>query len=222
MPEEKQPKRPRARPVQKKPVGRYHHGDLRRALLGAALVLVEREGKAALTLRAAARLLGVSEAAPYRHFADKEALLVAVAEDGLRTLATFLREAAAPHEAEPARRFQALGVAYVTFATVHPAHFRVMFTAVPAEQSAYPSLAEAYEGVFSLLIDAIVACQHRGLVRKSDPRALALAAWSTVHGLADLVVGGQVPRLGLDPANPAQLAAMVTERLFVGLSLPAK
>jgi hypothetical protein len=97
-----------------------------------------------------------------------------------------------------------------------------MFTAAPAEQSGYPSLVEAYEGVFALLIDAIVACQHRGLVRKSDPRALARAAWSTVHGLADLVVGGQVPRLGLDPSNPAQLAAMVTERLFVGLSLPAK
>src|SRR5258707_1216881 len=115
------------REVRAKPEGRYHHGDLRRALIDAARVLVEREGRQALTLRAAARMAGVSQAAPYRHFPDKNALLAAVAEDGVRALAAWLRGAAARHEGDPLARLQALGVAYVTFAVTSTAHFRVMF-----------------------------------------------------------------------------------------------
>lgn len=198
--------------------GSYHHGDLRRALLEAAVVLVEREGREALTLRAAARLAGVSPAAPYRHFADKAALLAAVAEDGIRALTARMAEAAARHGADPGRRFQALGVAYVTFAVAHTARFRVMFTAVSAAEGAHPSLSSASEALFGLLGDAIVACQREGVVRPGDPRELALAAWSIVHGLAELEASGQVPRLGLEPVGTRRLAELVTHTLFVGLA----
>lgn len=207
-----------AKAVRAKPRGRYHHGDLRRALLDAAVALVEREGRRALTLRGVARLLGVSQAAPYRHFADKEALLAAVAEGGLRALAAQMGEAAAARGADRAARLQALGVAYVEFAAAQTARFRVMFMAMSADEGAYPSLSEAYGQVFGLLGEAIAACQAEGLVRAGDPRRLALAAWSIVHGLAELETNGQLPRLGLEAAATHDLAASVTHALFVGLA----
>ena len=218
MAKERSPRRGSA--VRKKPEGRYHHGDLRRALIDAAIAIVEREGQSALTLRAAARRIGVSEAAPYRHFADKDALLASVAEEGLRTLSSWMREEAAPHEASPPQRLQALGVAYVKFAVAHPARFRVMFTVVAAEPESYPALAAAYEETFDLLRDAILDCQRVGLVRAGDPLELALAAWAIVHGLADLSVGGQLPRFGVR-AGTQPLAEKVTSTLFGGLALRA-
>src|SRR5256712_12176672 len=115
---------------------RYHHGDLPRALLDAALHIVETQGTAALTLRAAARSAGVSQAAPYRHFANKEAILAAVAEDGFRSLMAAMREASAASGAGPLERLRAVGLGYATFATRHPSHFRVMFGREMADRSA--------------------------------------------------------------------------------------
>lgn len=213
-------KKSKAKAAQAQPPGRYHHGDLHRALIDAALDLIEREGAQALTLRAAARLAGVSQAAPYRHFPDKDALLAAVAEDGLRALATWMREATAAHGGDSPRRLQALGVAYVKFAVAHTAHFRVMFTAVAKEMDAYPSLAEASDAVFALLLDAIQQGQQGGAVRMGSPKELALAAWSIVHGLAELEIGGQVPRLWLDAGSSGTLAEKITGWLGTGITLP--
>lgn len=211
---------PKARAVKAPPPKPYHHGDLQRALIDAALGLIEREGAQALTLRAAARLAGVSQAAPYRHFPDKDALLAAVAEDGLRTLATWMRDATSAHTGDSPRRLQALGVAYVKFAAAHTAHFRVMFTAVAKDMDAYPALAEASDAVFALLLDAITQGQRDGSVRPGNPKELALAAWSIVHGLAELEVGGQVPRLWLDAGKSGALAERITGWLGAGITLP--
>ena len=108
------------------PKPRYHHGDLRRALIDASLALIAEEGFSALTLREVARRAGVTHAAPYRHFADKEALLAAVAEEGFRAMASDMRERM-DKETSPTERLLACGVAYVLFAVRHPSHFRVMF-----------------------------------------------------------------------------------------------
>jgi AcrR family transcriptional regulator len=107
--------------------GRYHHGDLRRALLDAALEVLSAEGAAALTLREVARRAGVTHAAPYRHFTDKQALLATVAEEGFRMLAAEMTRGAAPHASDPRRALEAIGAAYVRFATSQRAHFQVMF-----------------------------------------------------------------------------------------------
>lgn len=194
---------------------RYHHGNLPRALVNAALRLVETEGAEALTLRGAARLAGVSQAAPYRHFADKQALLAAVAEEGFRTMTQAMREASASHEADPLGRFRALGLAYVEFATKHPAHFRVMFGRAAADRSSYPSLRAAAAETFGLLVEAITDCQRAGLVRQGDPEELALAAWSGTHGLSSLAVEGQLVLLG--KREPEALAQAVTSTIFFGL-----
>jgi AcrR family transcriptional regulator len=201
----------------RRPAGRrrkpYHHGDLRRALVDAALRLVRSEGPPALTLRAAARLAGVSQAAPYRHFADKQALLAAVAEEGFREMTAAMRRAMS-HEDEPLSKFRALGLSYVGFARGHLAHFRVMFGPELADRSAYPSLAEAATEAFKLLVVAITDCQKAGFTREGDPEEFALTAWSAVHGLSALIVNGQ---LGARGAQLDELAEQVTRDLFLGL-----
>src|ERR1700730_16885125 len=106
---------------------RYHHGDLPRALLDAALHIVETQGTQALTLRAAARSAGVSQAAPYRHFTNKEAILAAVAEEGFRSLMIAMRQSLQACGDIPLDRLRAVGIGYVNVSTSHSSHFRVMF-----------------------------------------------------------------------------------------------
>ena len=202
-------RRPARRPRRPR---RYHHGDLPRALLDAALHIVKTQGTEALTLRAAARLAGVSQAAPYRHFANKEAILAAVAEEGFRSLMAAMRQAATASGDSPLARLRAVGLGYVRFATSHPSHFRVMFGREMADRSASPSLRQAATDTFNLLVDAISDCQRAGLVRSEAPAAdLALAAWSSVHGLSALLVDGVLDK------PVAEVAEMITRDLFLGL-----
>jgi len=197
------------------PEPRYHHGDLPRALLDAALRLVETRGTRALTLRAAARVAGVSQAAPYRHFTNKEALLAAVAEDGFRAMAATIREAAAGSGGRPLERLRAVGLGYVGFATSRPSQFRLMFGREMSDRDAHPSLRQAAGEIFQLLLDSIADCQRAGVVRSGEPRDLALTAWSTVHGLSALLIDGY-PAGVLDRPT-STLAETVTRDLFFGL-----
>lgn len=196
--------------------GRYHHGNLQRAMVDAALRLLETEGAEALTIRAAARLAGVSHAAPYRHFADKQALLAAVAEEGFRAMVDTMRRARAGQASDPLARFRALGLAYIEFATGHPAYFRVMFGRATADRSAYPSLHEAARSAFDLLVEAITECQGAGVVSDGEPEQMALAAWSSAHGLSTLLVDGQLGILRQQATEP--LGESVTRTIFLGLA----
>jgi AcrR family transcriptional regulator len=203
-----------ARRVQKKTA--YHHGDLRRALINAALRLVEEQGASAVTLREVARMAGVSHQAPYRHFADRSALLAAVAEEGLRELHTELVEASR-NAPDVLGALRACGVTYVVFAVAHPAHFRVMHSA-EASSSDDPGLIAASDAVFTLLTRA-VAEARTGEASEPDTLAYALAAWSIVHGLASLLVEGALTRRPYANKSPRELANMALDTLregFVG------
>jgi AcrR family transcriptional regulator len=195
---------------------RYHHGNLPQALRDAALALINEAGADALTLRGAAKRAGVSQAAPYRHFRNKEALLAAVAEEGFRAMADAMGRRAAPHRDEPAGRLRALGRAYVEFATRHPAHFRVMFSRMPVDRAVHPALEAAATAAYALLMGAIRDCQAAGVVRAGDPEELALCAWSAVHGLSALVVDGQ---LGERARKLEPLARAVTDNVVRGLAV---
>src|SRR5712691_13071776 len=191
---------------------RYHHGDLPRALLDAALRIVETQGTQALTLRAAARSAGVSQAAPYRHFANKEAILAAVAEEGFRSLMIAMRQSIEACGDVPVARLRAVGIGYVTFATSHPSHFRVMFGRDMADRSAFPALRQVASDTLAMVVDAMADGQRAGLVRSEEPAAdLAVTAWSTVHGLSALLVDGVLD------GSAADVAEMVTRDLFLGL-----
>lgn len=173
--------------ILKKRTGAYHHGDLRRALLDATLAIVEREGTGAISLSAAARRVGVSPQAAYNHFRDKESLLVAAAEEGMRELERMMRAA---------RGLEETGLAYVQFARERPAQFRLLGVPELADKSRHPTLIAAYESAFSVLLSAIEEAQAAGTIRKTDSRRLAAAAWSIVHGHAWLEVDALLPISG--------------------------
>lgn len=202
-------------PPLRKRKGAYHHGNLRRALIDAGLELIQRKGATALSLREVARRAGVSAAAPYRHFASREALLAAVAEEGFRLQGEDLRAAMAPHEG-PARRLGELGIAYVRFAAAHPSHFNVMFSPELADRTAHPSLKAATDHNSRMLLDAVRAYQEAGWMSARDPRELALSAWSSVHGLASLITAGHVRIEGSDPARVEAIARAVVRSLVPG------
>jgi AcrR family transcriptional regulator len=174
-----------------KPRARYHHGDLRRALLEETLRIIHDDGVAGFTLRTVGARLGVSRTALYRHFADKSALLAAVSRDGFTQLRVALH-AAFDSGGRDRAAFEAQGRAYVEFAIANPSHYRVMFGGFVDKSCVDTALAAEAEGAFQVLVDTLVALQAAGVVRQDDPRQLALFVWSLVHGLAMLVIDGQL------------------------------
>ncbi|HWB71033.1 MAG TPA: TetR/AcrR family transcriptional regulator [Egibacteraceae bacterium] len=196
------------------PTDAYHHGDLGRALLEAALELVAERGPAGFTLREVARRVGVSHAAPYRHFAHRDALLQAVAEEGFSAMRDAMVQACECHET-PQSRFQALGIAYVRFAVDHPSHFRVMFGPHSTKDD-NASLARVRDQTFGLLLEAVVACQQAGVVRPGATHEIAIAAWSVVHGLAFLLIDRPSRRIPPEVAAE-ELARLVTTTLMEGM-----
>jgi AcrR family transcriptional regulator len=166
----------------------YHHGDLRAACLRAAMELLEEGGTTALSLRAVARRAGVSPAAPYRHYADRDALISAVAAVGYRELAEQL--AAAHPSPSSADDFAAIAVGYVQFALQRPALFRVMF-GEPCDRDNSERVAATT--AISEYVGAIVRQSFPG----SNAEALSTAAWALVHGLAFLHLDGK-----LDASTP--------------------
>ena len=192
----------------------YHHGNLRKALIDAALIILQKKGANALTLRGAARAAGVSQAAPYRHFADKEELLAAVAEEGFRLLSEAVSIAESAVQGNEIQRFRAQGLAYVRFAVEHPAHFRLMFGREMADHSRHAGLKAAADETFTRLITAVTTGQAQHFVRSGVPEDQAMAAWSMVHGLSSLLVDGQ-----LNPGSESleDFTNRALQYLFLGL-----
>jgi AcrR family transcriptional regulator len=174
----------------------YHHGDLRNALVASAVRLIETSGTASFSLREAAREVGVSANAAYRHFDDKSALMTAVAAFGFRQLATqmvgAMASAAGGRAKGPASvaRFKAVGRAYVEFAVAHPELFRVMFGACGAECRKAEPGDDATEDPWSLLGKSLDALVADGLLAAELRPGAELKAWSVVHGFASLALDG--------------------------------
>ena len=204
----------RLRTPRRKPRNAYHHGNLRQALVDQAVRTIHRGGVEALTLRDVGAGLGVSRTALYRHFADKTALLAAVATDGFRALRTALQESwdGAGHGQVG---FEAQGLAYVRFALAHPGHYRVMFGGFVAKAVSDPDLTIEASGAFGVLLAALTELQQQKLVRQGNPEPIALFVWSAVHGVAMLAIDGQLtrPGLSLDPVLNA-----VVDRIWDGIA----
>lgn len=175
----------------KKRADQYHHGDLRRALLEEALRTIETHGVDALTLRTVGERLGVSRTALYRHFTDKPALLASVGREGFRLLRLTLTDAWEQH-GRGREGFEAMGMAYVRFAVNHPSHYRVMFGGFIESCEKDDAFMEEAKGAFQVLVDSLIEQQRAGLVRNDDPLLLARMIWSLVHGIAMLVIDGQL------------------------------
>jgi AcrR family transcriptional regulator len=190
--------------------------DARRAILDAALAIVDEGGEGAIALRECARRAGLTHGAPYRHFESREALVAAVAEEGFQQLHAACVEAESRAATDPLARFQALGVAYVTFALERPGLFRLMFGAEASGAAKAVRSTEA--GVFALAVRAIVEGQRAGAIVEGDPQEIAMVAWGSVHGVATLVLGGLVGWVGLGAMPTKKLAKRIARRVFEGLA----
>lgn len=196
----------------------YHHGDLRQTLIEAALELVSEKNVESLSLREVARRVGVSHAAPYRHFADKDALLAAVAAEGFQMLRCQMETAMYQAPPVPLKQLQAIGIAYVRFALDHAAHYRLMFGAYGTPSAPlHPALAEAAMQASMVLVNSIIAGQQVGVIRKEHPQQLAWAAWALVHGLAMLLMDNQIAMT--DPQAITTLSTFITQTLIKGLAM---
>jgi AcrR family transcriptional regulator len=205
--------------VTRKRADSYQHGDLRRALIQAGLKLLAEEGVRELSLRAAAELAGVSHAAPYRHFKDKDALVAAIAEEGFRLLTARMREEIAARPSDDViERLGASAVGYVAFAVEHPAYFRTIFGGAVCEEGLPPSLHAAGQESYGVLRGLVAEGIAAGRLRAGDPDQLSLAAWSLVHGLGMLIIDGKLPAaLVADQAAVRALTESTTRVLFQGL-----
>jgi AcrR family transcriptional regulator len=168
---------------------RYHHGDLRAALLSVAADMLEKQGAEAISFRAVARAVGVTQTAPYNHFASKEALLAALATEGFaRLLASQTRALAT--EADGSDAIVALGLDYVRFAMSQPQRYRLMFGAGIKDRCAFAETAEAKRASFGPLKEALAKRLHRSEQAALD--IVAVTAWAFVHGLASLIIDGSL------------------------------
>ncbi len=193
----------------------YHHGDLRRVLLAAAVRGLHRGGPATLSLRALARKAGVSAAAPYRHFPTKKALLDALAAEGYRRLLAAVNRALARHPGRPRRQFQAAAQAYLRFSAAQPEWVHLMYTHSPLDQGAFLALADRPGADFMRVIRN---GQERGEIAPGDPLDLTVTAYAFLRGLASLRLERNFRGLWARPRVRAAWIARLTDRFWFGLA----
>ncbi|HXW27383.1 MAG TPA: TetR/AcrR family transcriptional regulator [Xanthobacteraceae bacterium] len=200
----------------------YHHGNLREALIRGALDLIAAKGPAGFTIAEAARSAGVSPAAPYRHFRDRDALMADVALRGFERFAAELARAWNEGRPDPLRAFENLGRAYLAFARDEPAYYAAMFeAALPLKD--YPELAQAGERAFAVLRQAAETLSARAPPGKRPPALMmALHIWALSHGIASLFARGDAGRRTL-PMSPEELleAGVLVYLEGLGLMGPA-
>jgi len=195
----------------------YHHGNLRRALLDESLELIAEKGVEGLSLREVAARVGVSHAAPYHHFADKTALVHALANEGMTLMDGRMASAEEAAGNDPRARLLGIGMAYVQFAVERPdyyAAFNAPELRSGGSEGEQPEAQSAEESgdTWTRLMNAVVACQQAGALPQGDPVVLGVYLWSLVHGLAELWRSGTLHQLphardGLEPLARQVLSA---------------
>jgi AcrR family transcriptional regulator len=191
----------------------YHHGSLRESLVQASLEVIAEHGPEGFTLRDIARRLGVAPSAPYRHFADKEEVLAAVAAECSERLGAAM-DAAAPGCEDPIERFRLVGLAYVRFAVENPAYFKVMSH---AHLSGQAPLRANFNDWLKNELAQLRAAQGRGELSQLPVEDIMLAARCLTYGLVRLIVDGLEGFEGISAARATQLAEAVTNVLGLGL-----
>jgi AcrR family transcriptional regulator len=205
--------------VAKKPVDAYQHGELKAALIDAGLKLLSEGGVEALSLRGAAQLAGVSHAAPYRHYKDKEALLAAIGERGFRILkASMLAELEQSSATRAHDKVAALGLGYLAFATQHPAYFQLIFNGMMNRPDTPDELRAAGMDAFEVLHSTVAAGIRAGELRQADTDVMAFTCWSLIHGFATLVTNGAIPEVSA--GTERTLATQLMDLLGVGIDPP--
>ena len=203
--------------VNRKQNQHYHHGDLKRVLIETAVELISEQGTGDLSLRKIAQRAGVSHAAPYRHFRDKNAILVAVAKQGFEMMLDQTMEMISRYAGNDLDRFGICGLSYIDFAVRHPAHYRVMFGTRLENSYFSEEFNPKSIPVFKLLRDTIKSCREKGLLKKGNVQEMALAAWSIVHGFAMLRIDHHIPEKKFRESRLNDFKWSVLKTLYQGL-----
>lgn len=195
----------------------YHHGDLRKSLVAAALDIISEKGAGHLTLREIAKRAGVSHAAPYRHFKDKESILTAVAREGFEKMLEISERRIAESSGNELAHFRICGLSYIDFALNYPSHYRVMFE-IREKVGILPEDLKAESSTsFKLLYEKIETCQEKGLLKKGDTYLMTLSAWSIVHGFATLYTNRHIAFPGPGGQDLESMKHSVLDSLYFGL-----
>jgi AcrR family transcriptional regulator len=185
----------------------YHHGDLKTALVDAGVEILRGKGPEALSLREVARRVGVSQAAPYRHFKDRRELIAAIAERGFSRMGDAMRRAMTGAGGRPGLR--GVARAYVRFGLKNPAEYRVMFGPEVALTDDLPALRETGRSVLGFVAEGIAGLQKAGLVGPGDPWLMAAATWAMLHGLVMLSLDGQAASVASEDALVEEATRMM-------------
>lgn len=198
----------------------YHHGDLRNALLAAALDMLETEGLETLSLRRVAARVGVSHAAPAHHFPTLRALLTALATIGFERFDTAMRAARDAAAHDPASQLRAAGQGYLAFAEANPALFRLMFTTTRIDWSD-PGLIAAGDASYAQLAEVCAPAAERLGIGDPDGRAaLERLVWSAAHGRAHLAIDGKIPP-GAEAPGAIDLTDLLLGRAMAKADAPS-
>ncbi|MBN1691012.1 MAG: TetR/AcrR family transcriptional regulator [Dehalococcoidia bacterium] len=172
-------------------VKRYHHGDLKNALIKAGIEILSRDGVRGLSLRKVALKAGVSHTAPYAHFADKQSLIAAISTEGFRIICENTARVIRRYKRKPVRQLIEASWAYIQFALSDSAHFKVTLSSVLEREKDYSEFVELSNKCFSQLVCIVESCQAAGLLRPGPSDVEAINVWSLVHGFASLLLEGQ-------------------------------
>lgn len=193
--------------------------DLRRKLLKKAVEIISKQGTKSLTLRSLSTQVGVSRTAPYRHFNSKSELLLAIAQEGFKALKTQYQQINNNTSIDSFSRLQNIGDAYIEFAIRNPGIFRLMFGREITQQNRSRELAQVAKNTFSEYLIAVNAFQNEKYIQFKDDAILANYSWAAVHGLAMLLIDGQIQTSGERKGLPTLLS---DERLEVSDDIQSK
>lgn len=192
----------------------YHHGDLKNALIQAGLEILAREGLEALSLRKVAKQAGVSHAAPYAHFADKQALIAAISTEGHRRIYDKISVVLAAYPDNPKTQLREVALAYLQFSQDEPALFRITFAGAVAQERNYPDLVEMAHRNFAFIHGIVVRGQETGIFPPGSALVLTQILWAAVHGMITLIQQGQVSSAVLTQVSPRNLVIFALEHFF--------
>ena len=191
----------------------YHHGDLRNSLIQAGMEILAEEGGGALSLRKVASRAGVSHAAPYAHFTDRQDLIAAISTEGFRQLYERIKAVVEANPHDLANRLVEVAWAYVKFAMENSSLFKIMFSGILEEENKYPEFVNISHETFFQLVRLVQECQQGGLLRPGPADVLALSLWSLVHGFVSLLLEKQISHTILEGISAKELLCQTLNQI---------
>ena len=193
---------------------KYHHGDLKNALIQAGVEILAKEGVGGLSLRKVAQRAGVSHSAPYAHFPDKQSLIAAISTEGLNQLYAELEAAISSHSKNPKKQLIEGVQAYVHFAMENLDTFKIMFSGVLEKEKDYSSFVDISSKTFKLVVEVVQACQNAGVLPAAPADLMAVSVWGQVHGIVSLALEGQISHSVLDHHAIQDLVSFAVEQMI--------